>query len=116
MHYSRAERDGRELLATKIEITTVKRVVHTGQEGRFVRAKKKRQRRDFVGLSHPSNRLRMRKFGEHFIFEAWIMLADVSINERRVNSGGRNAVAADVAGEVILGNRIGHGDHGAFAH
>lgn len=102
-------------LAAKVEKTSIERIVHAGQEGRCVGAKIESKRGDFMWLGHSADRLRMGKLGEHFFLPAGIVLAQVPINKRRVNASGRDAIAADVAGEVVLGHRIGHCDYGALA-
>src|SRR6516165_6132975 len=113
--YSRTKQAKLNLLATKIEKTAVERVVHTSQERRFIRAEIQRERRHFVRLSHPAYRLRMGEFTEHLCFAPGIMLAQVTVHKRGMHAGGRNAIAADVTCEVILGHRVSHGDHRAFA-
>src|ERR1700740_3408143 len=106
--YSRAGCCDWDLLATKIEKSAVQRIVHACEERCFVGAKIQSERGDFTRVRHSADRLRLRKFDEHFFLAAGIMLAQIAVDERSVYSRGRNAIAADVAREIILRDRIRH--------
>src|SRR5277367_2386475 len=115
MHCSRTSSGEPELLSTKVEEASIERKVHTRYEGGRVGTKIKRKSCDLFRLGHAADRLRMGQFAEHFFFPARIVLPQVAVHKRRMDSSGRDAIAANVACEVIPGDGIGHGNHRALA-
>src|ERR1700690_2232589 len=77
--YSRADGCDWNLLATKIEKSAVKRVVHAREERCFGGAKIQSERGNFVRLRHPADRLRIGEFDKHFFLAAGIVLAQITI-------------------------------------
>src|SRR5208282_373200 len=104
----------REKLATKVEKSSVERVVDAGDEPGFVGAEIKSERGDFLRPSHAADWLGMRKLVEHFLLAAGIVLLEVAVDEGRVNPRRRNAIAANVRSEIVLGDGVGHRDDRAF--
>src|SRR5271156_4678435 len=103
-------------LATKVQETSVNRVIRTGDKRRFVRTKKKSQGGDLLWLSHSADRLRLLQLLKHLLLLAGIITVQEIIDKGGVDSGRRNAIASDIVGQVILGHRVCHRDHRALAH
>ena len=53
---------------------------------------------------------------KHFLLVAGVIFAQIAVDKRCVDSRGRNAIAADVVSDVVLGDGVGHGDDRAFGH
>src|SRR6202142_295283 len=102
-------------LSVKIHEATIKQIVRAGDESGFVGTKKQRERRDFFRLSHPADRLRLRQLFVHFRFAPRIIFPQIVIHKRSVHARRRNAVAADIVGQIIARHGIRHCNHGAFA-
>src|SRR5579863_1716009 len=101
--------------SVKIEETAVDRVIGSGDEGSVAGAEKQREGSDFLGTAHATDRLQRGETLERFGLLAGIILLNKTVDERSVNAGRRDAVAADVVVKVIAGDGKCHGDDGAFA-
>src|ERR1700693_2424227 len=95
-----------ETLAAKIQETSVNRVVRARDERRFVRAKIKSKGGDLLGLSHSPNGLRFFQFFKHLLFFAGIVTVQETVDKWCMDSCRRNAIAANVVGQVILGHTV----------
>src|SRR6202008_1369849 len=62
------------------------------------------------------DRLRFFEFLEHLLLAPRIIAVKITIDKGRVHSGWRDAIAADVVGQVVLSYRIGHGHNRTLAH
>src|ERR1700740_1297816 len=105
-----------ESLAAKVQKTSIDRIIGTCDEGGFVRAKIKCKGCNLLGLSHSADRLRFFEFLEHLLLAPRIIAVKITIDKGRVHSGWRDAIAADVVGQVVLSYRIGHGHNRTLAH
>src|ERR1700680_3524562 len=106
----------KKTLAAKVQETSVNRVVRTRDERRFVRAKKQSKGGNLLRLSHSPDGLRFFQPLKHLLFFAGIITAQKTIDKRGMDPCRRNAMAANVVGEVILRHRICHCDNGTLTH
>src|SRR5216684_3802745 len=102
--------------SAEVQPTSVDRIIHSSDERGFLRAQEKSQRGNFVRLSHPADGLCSGELCEHFIFLAWVIALQVAVDERRVDSRRRDAIATDLVLKIVLGYRKRHRNHGTFAH
>src|SRR6266404_1253726 len=82
----------------------------------MLRALEKRQGGYFLWCSHSADGLSRGELCEHVLFFAGIIAPKITVDERRVDSCGRNAVTTDLILQIILRHRIGHRDDGTFTH
>src|ERR1700726_1274982 len=101
--------------AVQIHETTIQRVIHPGDERSRIRTQEESERGYFLRFSHSADRLRLRQLPEHLLLAAGIVLFQITINECRMHPGRGNAVAANVVGDVVTRNGIGHCNRRAFA-
>src|SRR5690348_17271895 len=76
--------------AMQIQEAAIEGVIRAGDEARFIRTEEQRERCDFHGLCHSTDRLAASKILEHFLFASWVIPVDEVIDEGRVNASGRN--------------------------
>src|SRR5205807_9630555 len=100
----------------KIQEPTINWIVRTGNERSFVGAKKESKSSDLFWLSHPADGLRFFQLLKHFLLLARIVAPQEAIHKWGVDSGRRNAIAANIVGQIILCYGIGHSNDRALAH
>ena len=100
----------------EIEKAAIDRVIGAGDESCFVRTQKQGQGGDFFRIRHPANGLRFRKLLKHFLLAAGIILFQIAVHEGSVNARGRDAIAANLVGQIVARHGKGHGQGCALAH
>ncbi len=103
-------------LAVQVQKSSVNGIVGSRNEASGIRAEKKRQRRDFLRLSHAADRLQLRQLLHHLLLTSGIVLVQKAVDKWSVHARGGNTVAADIVVHVIARYRIRHGQHRTFAH
>src|SRR5207248_5276895 len=93
----------------------VEGIVGAGDESGFVGTEEVGESGDFVRLAHAAHGLGLGELVVHFSFAAGIIFGEIVVHKGRVDSCRRNAVAANVVEDVVLGYGKSHGDHGALA-
>src|SRR5690606_792767 len=72
------------------------------------------QKGNLIRFSHTANRLGLGQLFKHFFLVVRVMLLQITIYKWRMNPTGRDAVATDVKGKIILSDRKGHAYYGPF--
>src|SRR6266404_4466246 len=108
--------DARFRLSPEIEEPSVNRIIRPGDKRGFIGAQKQGERSDFLRFAHAADGLRCGQLLKHLLFSAGIVFLQVAVDERSMHAGRRNAVAADLVVQIILGDGIGHGDYRTLAH